>query len=172
MGLGRRFFNLARSELNGLLDRAAGSQWADDDEDGLSAFSEQELEEELDRRRLSREIEERAQQAQARAAQQANRASKTQSANHAQSASSQAGGARSRSGARARANKPETVRKAYATLELPQNADLAAVKKAYRALMRKYHPDRFTRSDEKAKTANDLAQRLTQAYDILKRHLS
>ena len=38
-------------------------------------------------------------------------------------------------------------------------------------MMRKYHPDRHTATPEKQKAANELAQKLTAAYDILERQL-
>lgn len=65
MAIGRRLFNMARGELNSLLDRAAhigendDSRRADSDADGLNAFSEAELEAELERRRLDKELNER-----------------------------------------------------------------------------------------------------------------
>jgi curved DNA-binding protein CbpA len=45
------------------------------------------------------------------------------------------------------------------------------VRKSYRAMMRKYHPDRHTQSPEKQKAANELAQKLTAAYKTLEKHL-
>src|SRR3954469_4940148 len=66
MSIGRRFLDLARAELNSLLDRAATSTAGDDmgerdpDDDlyqryGMSAITDEELEAELERRRLARE---------------------------------------------------------------------------------------------------------------------
>jgi len=65
----------------------------------------------------------------------------------------------------------DDVRRAYAALELPVGSDFEAVRKAYRALMRKYHPDRHTATPEKQKAATELAQKLTHAYAILEKHL-
>lgn len=59
----------------------------------------------------------------------------------------------------------------YANLELPYGADLGAVKKQYRRLMARYHPDRHHRDPEKAAVANRLAAELTRSYDALVEHL-
>jgi DnaJ like chaperone protein len=54
---------------------------------------------------------------------------------------------------------------------VPSGSDFAAVRKAYRALMRKYHPDHHTESPEKQRAANEVAQRLTDAYKFLEKKL-
>ncbi len=45
------------------------------------------------------------------------------------------------------------------------------MKKSYRRLMRKYHPDLHGGAPEKSRAATDLTQRLTQAYKTLEKHL-
>ena len=60
----------------------------------------------------------------------------------------------------------------YKTLNLPYGADFEAVKKSYRTLMRKYHPDLHRASEKKQKAANELSIRVTQAYNELEQHLS
>jgi curved DNA-binding protein CbpA len=50
---------------------------------------------------------------------------------------------------------------------VPFGADFATVRKSYRALMRKYHPDRHTGSPEKLKSATELAQKLSAAYQVI-----
>ena len=65
----------------------------------------------------------------------------------------------------------EALRKAYAALEVPPGSDFETVRKAYRRLMRKYHPDLHTGTPEKHRAATDLTQRLTEAYKTLDRHL-
>jgi DnaJ-domain-containing protein 1 len=157
MSIGRRLFNLAKSELNSLLDRAAEAEHVesrDPDEDlyrrfSLDEISDKELEAEIERRH-------RARQAQARGASTTARpADKTDSA-------------RASSGAPARKPAPDDeLRRAYAALEVPFGSDFATVRKSYRALMRKYHPDRHTESPEKQKTATELAQKLSQAFQVI-----
>jgi curved DNA-binding protein CbpA len=54
---------------------------------------------------------------------------------------------------------------------VPFGSDFATVRKSYRTLMRKYHPDRHTGSPEKQKAATELAQKLGQAYELLEKKL-
>jgi curved DNA-binding protein CbpA len=63
------------------------------------------------------------------------------------------------------------VRRAYAALEVPVGSNFETVRKSYRALMRKYHPDHHSESPEKQKTATELTQKLTDAYRVLERKL-
>jgi DnaJ-domain-containing protein 1 len=63
------------------------------------------------------------------------------------------------------------IRRYYANLELPIGAPLPEVKAAYRRLMRRYHPDRHQKDPDRIKAANELAQRLREAYDGLTAHL-
>ena len=152
MSIGRRLFNLAKSELNSLLDRAAEAEHVesrDPDEDlyrrfSLDEISDKELEAEIERRH-------RARQAQA----------------HGPSTTADSS-ARASTGAPARKPAPDDeLRRAYAALEVPFGSDFATVRKSYRALMRKYHPDRHTESPEKQKTATELAQKLSQAFQVI-----
>jgi DnaJ-domain-containing protein 1 len=62
-------------------------------------------------------------------------------------------------------------KKWYRTLELEPGAELPAVRKAYRRLMRTYHPDRFVNDPEKLRAATEMARRLTEAYNGLSRYL-
>ncbi len=172
MSIGRRLFNMARAELNSLLDRAAEAErvsddQADPDEDlyrrfSLDELSDAELEAEIERRY-------RARQAAARGA-----SSRPQSPppRPDRSAAEQAAGARGPGSARARTTPAdEELRRAYAALEVPFGSDFATVRKSYRALMRKYHPDRHAGSPEKQKAATELAQKLTLAYELLEKKL-
>lgn len=59
----------------------------------------------------------------------------------------------------------------YANLELPYGADLPAVKRQYRKLMSRYHPDRHHRDAKKAEIANRLAAELTRSYEALVKYL-
>ena len=60
----------------------------------------------------------------------------------------------------------------YANLDLPYGADLAAVKAAWKRLMKKYHPDRHAQDPAKRQVANELCAELTRAYRELERALS
>lgn len=59
----------------------------------------------------------------------------------------------------------------YANLEIPYGADLETVKKAYRKLMKQYHPDKFAGDHEKQKTATEITKRLNEAYQALEKYL-
>lgn len=164
MSIGKRLIDLARSELNSLLDRAAAREELhgsdgehDPDEDlyhryGMSAISDEELEAELERRRAARE-------AAARAARPRSESPSARS------------NARPNPPPPSRPSPADEIRQAYASLEVPPGSDFETVRKAYRNLMRKYHPDRHAQSPEKQKAATELAQKLTQAYKLLEKQL-
>lgn len=59
----------------------------------------------------------------------------------------------------------------YANLEIPNGSDLETVKKAYRNLMKRYHPDNFAGNPEKQKIATEIAKGLNKAYRELEKHL-
>lgn len=68
-------------------------------------------------------------------------------------------------------SQPDKIKQYYANLELAEGASLREVRSAYRRLMRSYHPDRHAQDPEKVKVANEVAQRLRQAYEGLRAHL-
>ena len=162
MSIGKRLIDLARAELNSLLDRAART----DDEDDRSrrrwnsgsggggerggdfaGMSDAELAAEIERRRKARDEVEEAVHGKRRTAPPPPRTPP-----------------RTASG-------DDALRKAYAALEVPAGSDFETVKKSYRRLMRKYHPDLHGGAPEKSRAATDLTQRLTQAYKTLEKHL-
>ena len=161
MSIGKRLLNLARSELNSLLDRAVeldrehGAR-PDPDEDlyrrfSLDQLTDRELAAEIERRDRARQTAKRDAQASAPTAGKA-----------------QPGNARSSSAPHVRRTAPDDdLRRAYAALEVPFGAEFATVRKSYRTLMRKYHPDRHVGSPDKLKAATEVAQQLTQAYKLI-----
>lgn len=62
-------------------------------------------------------------------------------------------------------------RRWYAALGLEPGADAAEVRKAYRRLLTKYHPDKFANDPEKLKAATEVTRKLTEAYTGLMRYL-
>lgn len=58
-------------------------------------------------------------------------------------------------------------RKWYRTLELEPGATKDDVRKAYRRLLRIYHPDRHANDPEKYKAATEVTRRITEAYEGL-----
>ena len=173
MSIGKRLFDMARSELNALLERAVEAERHrpsahDPDEDLYRRFSLDQLTD----AELEAEIERRYRARQAAAARPAGASSSTRAgaANPGSPPRPSGGGARSAgAGPGKRAAAPDELRLAYAALEVPHGADFATVRKSYRALMRKYHPDRHAASPEKQKTATELAQKLTQAYELIEK---
>jgi DnaJ-domain-containing protein 1 len=159
MSISRRLIDLARSELNSLLERAAR---ADEDDKwgggGLDGLPDEELEAELERRRQARQE-----------AEEATRRSRQGPASRAYERPPRARAAQEPP--RRTAAGDEAVRKAFAALEVPPGSDFDTVRKSYRRLMRKYHPDLHASSPEKQRTANELAQRLTEAYKLLEKQL-
>jgi DnaJ-class molecular chaperone len=72
-----------------------------------------------------------------------------------------------------REDEPERVlEKAYAALELEEGASLSEVRRQYRALMRRYDPEKHEGDAEKREAAEALARGLTRAYQTLLGHLS
>ncbi len=158
MSIGKRLIDLARSELNSLLEKAAhvdGDHDDDDDDDRsrrrdgseYGSMSDAELAEEIERRRQAREEVE-------------------QATSHTRRPEP-----RTSPPPRRTAAGDEAIRKAYAALEVPAGSDLETVKRSYRRLMRKYHPDLNAGSTEKQRAATDLSQRLSESYKTLERHL-
>jgi DnaJ-domain-containing protein 1 len=173
VSIGKRLIDLARSELNSLLDRAAQI----DDEEAESAdaappvrdaergkrvrledLSDAELEAEIERRRLDREMDARTPRARPAAQPPPGTGSRPWRDNP-------------RPAPPPRPRTVDPIARAYASLEVKPGSDFDTVRKAYRNMMRKYHPDRHASSPEKQKAANELAQKLTDAYKTLERQL-
>ncbi len=68
--------------------------------------------------------------------------------------------------------KADPLAQYYANLELSPGADRKAVKSAWRRLMKKYHPDLHSQDPAKKEVAEELTQKLTEAYQILDKELS
>lgn len=58
----------------------------------------------------------------------------------------------------------------FRTLELEPGADYAEVRKSYRRLVAKYHPDRHADDPERYKAATEVSRKITEAYDGLRDH--
>lgn len=62
-------------------------------------------------------------------------------------------------------------RRWYQDLGIDPDADVDAIRQAYRRQMRQYHPDRFASDPAKLKMATEVARGLTEAYNgLLKLH--
>jgi DnaJ-domain-containing protein 1 len=163
MSIGKRLIDLARAELNSLLDRAAeldDRHEADDEHRRYgvdpATLSDDELTAEIERRRQAHaEAEEAAHGPRFRP-------------DPPRSSSSRSSGAPP---PRRTAAGDDAIRKAYAALETPAGSNFETVRRSYRRLMRKYHPDLHAGTPDKQRAATDLTQRLTEAYKILEKHL-
>ena len=141
MGVGRRLIDLARANLNALLDRAASSE--------LEGMSEAQLQDELDRRKREREAQE--EESKKRLAAEA--------------------AAQARAKHRQTAPKPKAAPKPadpYRVLGVSRTASLEEVKKAYRNLMREHHPDKHAGDAAAQKRASAMTIEITSAYTIIK----
>ncbi|MCU0439143.1 MAG: DnaJ domain-containing protein [Raineya sp.] len=62
--------------------------------------------------------------------------------------------------------------KYYKWLELPNGSSFDEVKKSYKTLMKKYHPDNFHNNETKRQTAEKLSQKLNEAYQYFEKKYS
>jgi DnaJ-domain-containing protein 1 len=180
VSIGRRLIDMARSELNSLLDVAAKHVRDEDGDDeaqgatgpasgghvrGSSAWQD----EAEWQRRAHQEVEDAIH----------GRRTAPDPAPPRPGSRPRGTGPASGSSARPSAGRPKSglvgealrVQKAYAMLEVPSGSNFETVRRSYRALMRKYHPDHHTQSPEKQRAANDVAQKLTEAYKLLEKRL-
>jgi len=97
-------------------------------------------------------------------------ASSSASSSGARSSSSSSSSSRRRAPSFGR--KKNELAKHYETLDVPYGADFAVVKKAFRKLMRRYHPDMHSGSPDKQKAAGELSRQLTVAYNELEEQLT
>ena len=57
----------------------------------------------------------------------------------------------------------------YANLEIPYGSDISTAKKAWKNMMKQYHPDLHSSDPKQRKVANELCAELTRAYQELAR---
>ena len=60
-------------------------------------------------------------------------------------------------------------KKFFETLELPEGSSFDEIKKSYRSLMKKYHPDKFPNDDKKRQAAQNLAQQINEAFSYFEK---
>jgi DnaJ-domain-containing protein 1 len=182
MSIGKRIIDLARANLNALLDKAG-------EEDHLAELSDDELKAELERRREKRERETQERENAERAAAEARRrASGAPPRSTAPPQGTRTPPSTPPKNSWAKTSPPKNgpkkppfwaqstaqekrLRELYSQLEVPYGAPFDEVKKSFRRLMRKYHPDLHAGNPEQHQTATKLTMSLTQAYRELERHL-
>ena len=77
---------------------------------------------------------------------------------------SEAGG---RSAGRPRVD--ESLRQDYANLEVPFGADMEEVRASYKRMMLMYHPDRYPGDPEKQRLALEIAKKINQSFERIRR---
>lgn len=60
-------------------------------------------------------------------------------------------------------------KKYYRILELEYGSDFNRIKKAYKRLLKKYHPDLFQNKPEKLKSAQEVTKQINEAYTYFER---
>ena len=63
----------------------------------------------------------------------------------------------------------QALRKDYATLDVSFAAPFNDVRKSYKRLLHKYHPDRFSGDEKKQALANEVTQLLNEAFARIER---
>jgi DnaJ-domain-containing protein 1 len=73
-------------------------------------------------------------------------------------------------GARPRSRRApdESLRADYANLEVPFGADMEEVKRSYKSLVLRYHPDRFAADPEKQKVALEITKKINQSFERIR----
>ncbi len=167
MSLGKRLIDLAKANLNALLDKAGAPA-----DTTIDQLTDDELEAELRRRRERRlreadEVQIRTQAEKAARERAAQRKTMPRKPPSSSSTSSKRPPPRP-----APPGSDKHLRELYAQLETPYGAPFEDVKKSFRRLMRKYHPDLHVGNPMKHKTATQLTMSLTQAYNELEQRLA
>jgi DnaJ-domain-containing protein 1 len=76
-------------------------------------------------------------------------------------------GARNRYSSRS-AEEMESLRKDYSNLEVPFGASFEEVRKSYKGLLRKYHPDKFANDPNKLRIATEITKKINESYQKIK----
>ncbi|TFH04801.1 MAG: hypothetical protein E4H09_03075 [Spirochaetales bacterium] len=63
---------------------------------------------------------------------------------------------------------PEYLKKDYRNLEVAFGASMDDVRRAYKKLMRTFHPDRHSSDPEKLRTATEVTKKLNQSFQRIR----
>lgn len=78
--------------------------------------------------------------------------------------------AQHRRGPAGRGPSPSQLSRWYETLEVTPSTSDDEIRRAYRRLINRYHPDRFAAHPEKLAAATEVARKLTEAYNGIRSH--
>lgn len=151
MGIAKRFWDVARANVSDFASELLSR------EDGLTAEEKAELESELEATlgakagRQARVFKDKAEEAWERAFE----------------------AAQGRGGVGGRPGEDPVKRRErwYRTLELSPGASYEEVRRSYRRLVAKYHPDRYASDPAKYEAATEVARKITEAHEGLKAEL-
>jgi DnaJ-domain-containing protein 1 len=62
----------------------------------------------------------------------------------------------------------EALRKDYANLEVPFGADIDTVRRSYKSLMMKYHPDKHAGDPQKQKIALEITKKVNESFERIR----
>ncbi len=62
----------------------------------------------------------------------------------------------------------EALRKDYTNLEVPFGASFEEVRKSYKNLLRKYHPDKYANDPNKLKITTEITKKINESYQKIK----
>ncbi len=62
----------------------------------------------------------------------------------------------------------ENLREDYANLEVSPGASFEQVKRSYKKMLRRYHPDRHSMDPEKLKLATEITTKINESYSRIK----
>jgi DnaJ-domain-containing protein 1 len=62
----------------------------------------------------------------------------------------------------------EDLRQDYANLEVPFGADIDTLKRAYKAQIMRYHPDKHAADPEKLRVATEITKKINESYERIR----
>jgi hypothetical protein len=77
---------------------------------------------------------------------------------------------RAREGSRgpAQGARDDDLRQDYANLEVPFGADIEEVKRAYKTLIMRYHPDKHAEDPEKLRIATEITKKVNESFERIR----
>jgi DnaJ-domain-containing protein 1 len=62
----------------------------------------------------------------------------------------------------------EALRQDYANLEVPFGADMETVRRSYKTLMLRYHPDKHAGNPEELRVATEISKRINESFERIR----
>ena len=62
----------------------------------------------------------------------------------------------------------ESLRQDFKNLEVPFGSDIETVRRSYKELILKYHPDKFASDPEKQRTALEITKKINESFDRIR----